>query len=246
MLHAERSALSHALSRGRVSFHNHLSPASMPVRQNRNNANRLFDSQNNNKGGYSVGVDNDDYTDAGIALPPRGPILDGDPAKPLAITTAGNMALAGPNGDGYRQPPLQLELGSVLPIEWTNQHACGPNDKTLCETVLQYMCDATDPGQGAPGLRDGERTGCPNNNDQCPPLDNDNDITDTTFGTRCPVAKDGPDQFSRGQPASVASPLHAPTTELQHQLQPLLLLTYLRVAAHDAAVRYFVFLMLVG
>ena len=29
---------------------------------NRNNNNRLFDSQNNNKGGYSVGVDADDYT----------------------------------------------------------------------------------------------------------------------------------------------------------------------------------------
>ena len=28
---------------------------------NRNNNNRLFDSQNNNKGGYSVGVDEDDY-----------------------------------------------------------------------------------------------------------------------------------------------------------------------------------------
>ena len=64
------------------------------------------------------------------------------------------------------------------------QHACGPNDKTLCESVIQYMCDAADPSQGAPGLRDGEQTGCPNNNDQCPPLDNDEDITDTTFDTQ--------------------------------------------------------------
>ena len=30
---------------------------------NRNNNNRMFDSQNNNKGGYSVGVDVDDYED---------------------------------------------------------------------------------------------------------------------------------------------------------------------------------------
>ena len=30
---------------------------------NRNNNNRLFDSQNNNKGGYSVGVDADDYNE---------------------------------------------------------------------------------------------------------------------------------------------------------------------------------------
>ena len=28
---------------------------------NRNNNNRLWDSQNNNKGGYSIGVDDDDY-----------------------------------------------------------------------------------------------------------------------------------------------------------------------------------------
>ena len=30
---------------------------------NRNNNNRLFDSQNNNKGGYSVGVDAGDYNE---------------------------------------------------------------------------------------------------------------------------------------------------------------------------------------
>ena len=35
---------------------------------NRNNNNRMFDSQNNNKGGYSVGVDEDDYTD-GVRRP---------------------------------------------------------------------------------------------------------------------------------------------------------------------------------
>ena len=65
--------------------------------------------------------------------------------------------------------------GSYLPIEWTNQHGCGQNSKTNCEIVLQYGCDATLAANGMPGLRDGTTTGCPNNGDQCPPLDNDED-----------------------------------------------------------------------
>lgn len=33
--------------------------------------------------------------------------------------------------------------GSVLPIEWTNQHGCGPNSKVNCEIIIQYMCEDT-------------------------------------------------------------------------------------------------------
>jgi hypothetical protein len=33
--------------------------------------------------------------------------------------------------------------GSVLPIEWTNQHGCGGNSKVSCEIVLQYACEDT-------------------------------------------------------------------------------------------------------
>lgn len=33
--------------------------------------------------------------------------------------------------------------GSILPIEWTNQHGCGSNSKTSCEIVLQYACEDT-------------------------------------------------------------------------------------------------------
>eukprot|EP00743_Colponemidia_sp_Colp-15_P002371 GILK01002570.1.p1 GENE.GILK01002570.1~~GILK01002570.1.p1 ORF type:complete len:797 (+),score=95.76 GILK01002570.1:97-2391(+) len=62
--------------------------------ENRNNANRLFDSQNNDKGGYAWA------------------------------------------------PPMYYYVGSVLPIEWTNQHSCGPNPNTYCEIVIQYACDA--------------------------------------------------------------------------------------------------------
>ena len=75
---------------------------------------------------------------------------------------------------------MEMELGTVLPIEWTSQHACGPNDKTSCEIVMQYGCDSTTPDTGMPGLRDGTGTGCPNNGDQCPPLDNDEDADDDT------------------------------------------------------------------
>ena len=62
--------------------------------------NSLFDSQNNNRGGYNVGS-------------------------------------------------LYYYAGSILPIEWTNQHSCGdPNNN--CEIVFQYMCDDN--------LRDGAST----------------------------------------------------------------------------------------
>jgi hypothetical protein len=33
--------------------------------------------------------------------------------------------------------------GSILPIEWTNQHGCGSNSKVSCEIVLQYACEDT-------------------------------------------------------------------------------------------------------
>ena len=58
---------------------------------------RLFDSQNNDRGGYNVGS-------------------------------------------------LYYYAGSILSMEWTNQHSCGdPNSH--CNIVYQYMCD--------PRLRDG-------------------------------------------------------------------------------------------
>lgn len=33
--------------------------------------------------------------------------------------------------------------GSILPIEWTNQHGCGGNSKVQCEIVMQYACEDT-------------------------------------------------------------------------------------------------------
>jgi len=73
--------------------------------RNRANNNRLFDSQNNNKGGYN-------------------------------------------------QNDMEYYSGSVLQVEWTNQHSCG-NDNNQCELVFQYMCEA---GSTGAGLRDGQVT----------------------------------------------------------------------------------------
>ena len=68
----------------------------------RRNANRLFDSQNNNRGGYNV-------------------------------------------GPGY----MYYYTGSILSIEWTNQHECG-GSQSNCDLILQYMC--------SDNLRDGTIT----------------------------------------------------------------------------------------
>jgi len=62
---------------------------------NRNNANRLYDSQDNAQGGYCYG------------------------------------------------PTMTFYEGSLLTIEWTNQHGCGSNPKLSCNLVIQYMCSSS-------------------------------------------------------------------------------------------------------
>jgi len=70
---------------------------------NTDNPDRMFDSQNNNKGGYCWG------------------------------------------------PPMTFYEGSLLQVEWTNQHGCGvDNPNTDCEIIIQYMC--------SPTVRDGTTT----------------------------------------------------------------------------------------
>jgi hypothetical protein len=76
---------------------------------NRNNGNRLFDSQNNAKGGYCLG---------------------------------GAMS--------YYE-------GSLLTVEWTNQHGCGQNPEMACNMVIQYMCSTADAPPEAL-VRDGTTT----------------------------------------------------------------------------------------
>ena len=100
---------------------------------NRDNNNRLFDSQNNNKGGYSVGVDDDDYE---VRICPGASLLCLGSrverlalAQPLICFRFQNEDLQAPDDGpaGYVTPPMDMVEGAPLPIEWTNQHACGPN-----------------------------------------------------------------------------------------------------------------------
>jgi hypothetical protein len=50
--------------------------------------------------------------------------------------------------------PLVYYEGSVLRVEWTNQHACGDDPTTFCSMILQYACEDT-----MPDLRDGYPSG---------------------------------------------------------------------------------------
>ncbi|XP_070559547.1 protein DD3-3-like [Ptychodera flava] len=105
---------------------------------NRNNANRLFDSQNNNRGGYNVGDVGDDPSD--------------DESEQY------RMQFFQSSGQGE----------SYLTIEWTNQHGCGGSEdndphKTNCNMVLQYMCqeDVNSATGSDDTLRNGENTNTP-------------------------------------------------------------------------------------
>ena len=80
---------------------------------NRANGARLFDSQNNNKGGYNVGergveANNEDHT------------------QQYQMEYYGS-------GPGR-------EDRSHLVVEWAHQHGCGDNPKVKCNNVIQYMC----------------------------------------------------------------------------------------------------------
>ncbi|XP_055882280.1 protein DD3-3-like isoform X2 [Biomphalaria glabrata] len=75
--------------------------------------------------------------------------------------TNGNNNFDSQNNDrgGYNVGSLLYYQGSILSIEWTNQHSChGPNNN--CELILQYMCDSD--------VRDGvTTTTIPANRAQC-------------------------------------------------------------------------------
>lgn len=114
---------------------------------NRQNANRMFDSQNNNRGGYNKGC----YTTAAF-----GQNSEADGVKDNEYT------------EGQYSEVVYEE--SELFVEYTNQHGCGGNEKDdtnklNCNLVIQYMCN-TD-GNSVPfgnevQMRDGRNTGAPN------------------------------------------------------------------------------------
>ena len=104
---------------------------------NVNNANRLFDSQNNGNGGYHVcdncngpcHVDNQNK--------------NYDPTRP-----------------GAKKGEMYYYESSHLHVEWTAQHGCGKGNRNLkCDTILQYACEDT-----MEMLGDGEVTQKPGGN----------------------------------------------------------------------------------
>uniref|UniRef100_A0A7S1TRP3 Uncharacterized protein n=1 Tax=Phaeomonas parva TaxID=124430 RepID=A0A7S1TRP3_9STRA len=87
---------------------------------NRNNGNRLFDSQNNAAGGYAC------------------PRAVGGPER-------GNENGVAPFVNNQRSRMYYYE-GSKMVVEWTNQHGCGSNSRVQCNVIIQYACeDSLDP-----------------------------------------------------------------------------------------------------
>ncbi|XP_048739300.1 protein DD3-3-like isoform X2 [Ostrea edulis] len=87
----------------------------------RANANRVFDSQNNNRGGYNVGDEGKDKS-------------GNDEGKQYRMQYF-QSASATPD----------VKDKTYLAVEWTNQHGCGGSESTdpqkqNCHMVLQYMC----------------------------------------------------------------------------------------------------------
>eukprot|EP00854_Cymbomonas_tetramitiformis_P009810 gene9810-11623_t len=109
-------------------------------RNNAQNQNRLFDSQNNAAGGYQVG----------------------DKCEPVCSDANGQYDNTLPGaGEGI----MYYYEKSQLTVEWTVQHACGAEEdgpKTHCELILQYMCNSEPDGRGdsdtAVLIRDGKTT----------------------------------------------------------------------------------------
>lgn len=94
---------------------------------NRNNANRLFDSQNNNRGGYNC-----------CDLDEENGFAQGD-----YMATASEMydwRRIYEDTDEEHQYEEVYFAGSEVSTTWTNQHGTG-NKKLLSEMILQFGCD---------------------------------------------------------------------------------------------------------
>jgi hypothetical protein len=123
----------------------------------RNNNNRVFDSQNNARGGYNVG----DRNEIPGKVNNQNTYYEGSPYADL-------NKLYDPNNRDYnyaQYPMLYLEE-SELRVEWTNQHGCGGDpftspSKQSCRIIVQYMCEtgyqSSEVGiiRGAEEIRDG-------------------------------------------------------------------------------------------
>lgn len=108
---------------------------------NRNNANRLFDSQNNNRGGYNA-ADLDDTNGASANNP---------------YATFDRMYDPDDGVTNVQYNMMYVE-GSMLRMTYTNQHGCG-NAMNNCNLVVQMGCDthaAFQPGQPNTQLQYGQ------------------------------------------------------------------------------------------
>lgn len=125
----------------------------------RRNANRLFDSQNNDDGGYSC--------------PRRYPFTAENNGQSGTVDPYGR--LTGTNT--LDTPTFWVYGGSEIQLEWTNQHGAGLNPNLHTDVVWQYMTDDEhgDPMLGNQFLRDGTPV---TNND----ADNTNDEATTRIG----------------------------------------------------------------
>jgi hypothetical protein len=131
----------------------------------RQSNNRLFDSQNNNRGGYNIGERNSHPADQ---APTVKMMVESSNGLDFSSVAFGTGATAGtqitnifhPFRRVPRTPVIALDSdqepnalyanvyleGSELQIDWTNQHGCGGNahndsQKVNCQMILQYMCE---------------------------------------------------------------------------------------------------------
>eukprot|EP00930_Biecheleria_cincta_P036828 TRINITY_DN2523_c0_g1_i2.p1 TRINITY_DN2523_c0_g1~~TRINITY_DN2523_c0_g1_i2.p1 ORF type:complete len:435 (-),score=66.66 TRINITY_DN2523_c0_g1_i2:191-1375(-) len=101
------------------------------------NANRLFDSQNNDAAGYQIG----------------------DNCRPACKDANNNYNVS---EKGATNGTMKFYQGSELYIDWYLQHGCGVGQPNLrCQIILQYMCESENPsirdgtGQGKQGQAGG-------------------------------------------------------------------------------------------
>ena len=130
------------------------------------NANRLFDSQNNAASGYQIG----------------------DDCKPACKDGNNNYDVT---VEGATLGTMKYYQGSELYVEWHLQHGCGVGHPNLrCQIILQYMSEADNPN-----LRDGTDQDSAGGDDEDPTADATAEIArgyheawpelfDTSFGSR--------------------------------------------------------------
>ncbi|CAK9012031.1 Protein DD3-3, partial [Durusdinium trenchii] len=125
---------------------------------NRQNGNRLFDSENNDNGGYSCPRAfpfacyelRYGSQQAFNACRNRNSNIENlpDEEQKTFVDSNGNLVKALDENNQpidnsliVNTPVMHYFSGTVLNLEWTVQHGLGPNDETHSEIIIQYSCD---------------------------------------------------------------------------------------------------------